>query len=267
MNPIIDRRWGEAPRPGCRERISTRVAWDNDLGGGTLLRLVSYLLFFSASVALGAKIGDTYESVIAEYGTPKSQIQAGTVMILGYRDVSIKLRDNVVVSINAVASAPATTPTPPPKASDPQPSQAPESADAIKAQLKDAIDHVNEIVNQPVPFVPRTRENWSQCAWFGDAWFHPGAITPDFANVDVRKTQETKNYEAYQYASSNFTPDRAFVASDIEFNSMTKFFYQDRSVPKKKLTEDEMVEINRLYRVIAKCSAQLGAMGVTPEIK
>jgi hypothetical protein len=232
-----------------------------------LLRLVSYILFFSASVALGAKIGDTYESVIAEKGAPKSQIQAGTVLILGYRDVSIKLRDNVVVSINAVASAPATTPSPPPRVSDQQPSQAAGSADSIKAQLKDAVDHVNEIVNQPVPFVPRTRENWSQCAWFGDAWFHPGAITPDFANVDIRKTQETKNYESHPYASSNFTPDRAFVASDIEFNSMTKFFYQDRSLPKKKLTEEEMVEINRLYRIIARCCAQLGAMGVSPELK
>jgi hypothetical protein len=27
----------------------------------------------------------------------------------------------------------------------------------------------------------------------------------------------------------------------------------DRSVPKKKLTQAEMVEINRLYRIIGKC--------------
>ena len=31
---------------------------------------------------------------------------------------------------------------------------------------------------------------------------------------------------------------------------MTKYFYTDRSVPKKKLTEEEMLEINRLYRII-----------------
>jgi hypothetical protein len=48
---------------------------------------------------------------------------------------------------------------------------------------------------------------------------------------------------------------------------MTKFFYQDRSLPKKKLTEDEMVEINRLYRIIATCCAQLVQKGVTPELK
>jgi hypothetical protein len=231
------------------------------------LRFFSYLLFFSASVALGAKIGDTYDSVIAEKGPPKSQVQAGTVRILAFPDVTIKFKDNVVVSINPVAGAQETTSSPPPKDSNRQASQAAGSVDATKAQLKDAIDHVNQIVNQPVPFVPRTRANWNQCAWFGDAWFHPGAITPDFANVDVRTTRETKNYEAYPFASSNFTPDRAFIASEMEFNSMTKFFYQDRSLPKKKLTEDEMLEIKRLYRIIARCSAHLGAMGVTQEIK
>jgi hypothetical protein len=42
---------------------------------------------------------------------------------------------------------------------------------------------------------------------------------------------------------------------------MTKFFYVDRSVPKKKLTEDEMLEINRLYRIIGQCEIQLDILG------
>ena len=42
---------------------------------------------------------------------------------------------------------------------------------------------------------------------------------------------------------------------------MTKIFYIDRSLPKKKLTEAEMVEINRLYRVIGNCERQLQLMG------
>jgi hypothetical protein len=42
-----------------------------------------------------------------------------------------------------------------------------------------------------------------------------------------------------------------FRGRDLEFNAMTKHFYTDRSVPKKRLTEEQMVEINRLYRVIA----------------
>lgn len=239
------------------------------------MRFLPYLLFLAASVALGAKVGDTYESVIAEKGAPKSQIQVGTVRLLGYTDVSIKLRDNVVVSISAVASPPATTRSPSSSVSSQQappaagngPAPATRSVDAIEAQLKDAVDRVNQIVNQPVPYVPRTPENSSQCTWFGNGWFHPGAAMPDFNNVDIRKTQETKNYEGYPYVSSNFTPDRMFSGSDIEFNSMTKIFYQDRTIPKKKLTEDEMVEINRLYRIIGRCFTELSARGVTPELK
>jgi hypothetical protein len=239
------------------------------------MRLFTCLLFFAASVALGAKVGDTYESVIAEKGAPKSQIQTGTVRLLGYPDVSIKLKNDVVVSISAVASPPTSTRSPPSKVSNQQaplaggsgPVTASGSVDAIKAQLRDAVDHVNQIVNQPVPYVPRTRDNWNQCAWFADVWFHPGAETPDFNNVDIRKTQETKNYENYPYASSSFTPDRAFIGNDIEFNSMTKIFYQDRTIPKKKLTEDEMVEINRLYRIIGRCCTELTVMGITPELQ
>jgi hypothetical protein len=38
---------------------------------------------------------------------------------------------------------------------------------------------------------------------------------------------------------------------------MTKFFYTDRSLPKRKLTEAEMLQINDLYRVIGRCNQQL----------
>ena len=42
-----------------------------------------------------------------------------------------------------------------------------------------------------------------------------------------------------------------FRGPELEFNAMTKYFYTDRSVPKKKLSEAQMVEMNRLYRIIA----------------
>ena len=42
------------------------------------------------------------------------------------------------------------------------------------------------------------------------------------------------------------------MGHDLEFNPMTKYFYTDRSLPKKKLTEAEMLEINRLYRIIGR---------------
>jgi hypothetical protein len=43
---------------------------------------------------------------------------------------------------------------------------------------------------------------------------------------------------------------------------MTKFFYLDRSIPKKKLTPEEMVEVNRLYRIIGRCEKELGKSGI-----
>ncbi len=47
------------------------------------------------------------------------------------------------------------------------------------------------------------------------------------------------------------------MSSELEFNSMTKYFYTDRRLPKKKLTGDEMLEINQLYRIIGHCNDQL----------
>jgi len=43
------------------------------------------------------------------------------------------------------------------------------------------------------------------------------------------------------YVTSDLNPGVVFVGSEIEFNPMTKFFYIDRSLPKKKLTEAEML--------------------------
>jgi hypothetical protein len=56
----------------------------------------------------------------------------------------------------------------------------------------------------------------------------------------------------------------AFPGDQVEFNSQLKFFYADRNVPKKKLTEAEMIEINRLYRIIGHCEEQLSLRGAPP---
>jgi hypothetical protein len=221
------------------------------------MRHLSCLLFLVTTAALGSSVGDSYEKVVAEKGAPKSEIQAGAVRILNYPDVTIKIRDNAVVSINAVASAPA-QPSKPANAAGQRPSVAEQIA-TLKKELKDAIARVNLIVNQPVSTVPRTPE--LKVAWFRDGWFHPGAATPDFSNVDVRKTQETSQYDQNEYVSSPLNPGVAFPGSEVEFNSMTKFFYLDRTLPKKRLTESEMIEINRLYRIIARCGAQLSILG------
>ncbi len=101
------------------------------------------------------------------------------------------------------------------------------------------------IVNQPITHLPRT----AQAEVFSPGWFHSGASKPDFNTVDVRQTQEFP-YANSTYVTSDVTPDEMFIGSDLEFNAMTKVFYQDRSLPKKRLTEPEMLEINGLYRVI-----------------
>jgi|GEM_PF-1316654 len=124
----------------------------------------------------------------------------------------------------------------------------------LKAEKNDAILRVEHIVNQPVTRLKRTPD--MSAAFYSPGWFHPGAITPDFDNVDVRKTQQL-DYDGNQYVTSDLNPGEVFLGRELEFNPMTKYFYTDRSVPKKKLTETEMLEINRLYRIIGRCNGQL----------
>jgi len=126
---------------------------------------------------------------------------------------------------------------------------------ALEAEWKNAVQAVQRIVNQPVTRLPRTAE--MRVATFSPGWFHDGAIKPDFNNVDVRKTQETK-YEKHEYVTSDLNPGVVFIGKELEFNSMTKAFYLDPTLPKKKLSEANMLEINRLYRIIGRCEQQLG---------
>ncbi len=52
-----------------------------------------------AGTAFSSAVGDTYDQVIAEKGMPASHIEGGALRILKYPDATIKLRDNIVVSI------------------------------------------------------------------------------------------------------------------------------------------------------------------------
>src|SRR5439155_13080426 len=94
---------------------------------------------------------------------------------------------------------------------------------------------------------------------YSPGWFHEGAAKPDFNTVDVRATQETP-YDKHEYVTSDLNPNIVFIGRQLEFNSMTKYFYTNRSLPKKKLTQAEMEEINRLYRIIGRCEQQLAQM-------
>jgi hypothetical protein len=245
LDPPDSRLASRAPTPGPR-----RLA-------GALARRLSPLLLLMASAASALQVGDSYESVLKEKGPPASQMQAGARRLLNYPEVTVRLENDVVVSVGAAAKPGVPGPTPIPAPA--RPLTAAEQIAAVKRALQAATERVKEIVNQPPPSVPITPA--MKVAWYGDAWFHPGAATPDFDNVDVRKTQDLSNYSRYEYVSSNMTRTVAYPGGELEFNSMTKFFYTDRSVPKKKLSEAEMLEINRLYRVIGRCQADLGRLG------
>ena len=126
---------------------------------------------------------------------------------------------------------------------------------AVKAEMEAAIHQVEKIVNQTVPAYRRTEG--MQVGKFSPGWFHEGAIKPDFNHVDVRASRETAEYDKSEYCTSDLNPGLAWRSRDLEFNAMTKYFYTNRTFPKKRLTEGEMLEINRLYRIIGKCEQQL----------
>jgi len=123
-----------------------------------------------------------------------------------------------------------------------------------QAIMDDAIARVKAIVNQPVRQLASTPD--MEVSTYHPGWFHDGAAKPDFKTVDVRASQDTQ-YGRRAYVTSDLNPGVAFVGGELEFNPMTKYFYVDRSLPKKKLTEDEMLEVNRLYRIIGECEDKL----------
>ncbi|MDB6121824.1 MAG: hypothetical protein JWQ71_817 [Pedosphaera sp.] len=123
-----------------------------------------------------------------------------------------------------------------------------------KPVMDDAIKQVKAIINQPV--TPLTRKPNAAVSIVRPGWFHPGAQKPNFNTVDIRTTQEFP-YIKDKYVASIENPGLVFNGPDIEFNSMTKYFYTDRSLPKKKLSAAEMLEINRLYRIIGSCEKKL----------
>ena len=133
---------------------------------------------------------------------------------------------------------------------------------AINTEMNSAIEKVKAIVNQRVGALKRTPG--MQVSVSSPGWFHDGATKPNFNTVDVRTTQETP-YANKPYVSSDLNPGYVFIGSQLEFNSMTKYFYTDRTVPKKKLTEAEMLEINRLYRIIGECEKKLFRLQPPPE--
>jgi hypothetical protein len=120
-----------------------------------------------------------------------------------------------------------------------------QSIETLNAETAQAEQRVVAIVNQPITHLPRS----GPVELFSPGWFHPGAMKPDFNNVDIRTTQEFP-YDGDSYVTSDVNPSEMFIGSELEFNAMTKYFYADLTLPKKRLSNTEMLKINGLYRVI-----------------
>lgn len=227
------------------------------------------------SLGWSTEVGHPYQQVIADRGEPASRMDAGSTKILRYNDASIKFKDGVVVSVTPVTSAPAPAPAAKPAAAEshargeegsgrrPEIAASAEKKNEQPLHLQlatlrraraEAEERVKAIVNQPVTPVEKTARMRAKS--YGDAWFHDGATVPAYNTVDIRMTQELP-YAASAYVSSDLNPGVAFVGSDLEFNPMTKYYYTDKTLPKKKLTGPEMEEVNRLYRAIGLCDQKL----------
>jgi hypothetical protein len=216
-------------------------------------------LFLAAATAWGVGVGDTYQQVLAEKGKPKSSITAGSLSVLNYPGLTIRLKDGLVVSVKEVVDTPAPAPPSAAQGEGPPPPGSPGAqVNAIASQVNAAVKRVVAIVNQPITHLPRTAG--MKIASVGPAWFQPAAPRPDYNNVDITKTQIFP-FSKFEYVTSDLNPTEAFLGSELEFNAMTKYFYTDRTLPKKRLTMDEMQEINHLYRVIGLGESQLLQLG------
>jgi len=125
---------------------------------------------------------------------------------------------------------------------------------ALELERTNAWQQVSAIVNRPVAAYARNPQ--IKVSISSPGWFHKGAAKPDFNNADVRQTQDL-SYAKNKYVSSDLNPNMMFLGQDLEFNSATKYFYLNHSLPKRKLSEAEMLQINDLYRIIGRCEREM----------
>jgi len=120
---------------------------------------------------------------------------------------------------------------------------------SMDAQWDDTVARVKKIVNQPVRAMTRTPDmRVGNFAY----WAGSDRPKPNFNTVDVRESQNCQFFTDSPYATCDLHPGVVYFGSELEFNEMTKYFYIDLTIPKKKLTEPEMLEINRLYRILGR---------------
>ncbi len=129
---------------------------------------------------------------------------------------------------------------------------APGNTPATRAEMDAAVARIRAIVNQ----VPSTvTKPANETGWIEG--FHPGATKPDFDHTDI--VSGRKPYTV-AYIQMEGAPNVFYRGADCEFNSETKFFYTNRELPKKKLSDSEYQELVRLYRFVGKCQRDLGVI-------
>lgn len=74
---------------------------------------------------------------------------------------------------------------------------------------------------------------------------HDGANPPDYKAENLQGTRELWKG---QYVYMEDAPGVYYRGADCEFNAQTKYFYLNRKVPKKRLTDAEYQELTRLFR-------------------
>jgi len=80
-----------------------------------LASLLGAFLAMAVCAAAAIEIGDSYDKVIAELGTPAGKLEAGPTMVLRYPECTVRLKDGLVTAIErkrgAAPSANASTPS------------------------------------------------------------------------------------------------------------------------------------------------------------
>ncbi len=147
-----------------------------------------------------------------------------------------------VANVSQGSSAPAAGNAPPPGAEAP----------VTRAQMEAAVQRAQAIVNQVPPTVtkPPGAQSWN----YG---YHPGATKPDFNKTDIVSGRELWLHD---YIDMQGSPGVYYRGTDCEFNSQTKFFFTNRSLPKKRLTDAEYQELVRLYRFLGRCEHDLNVV-------
>jgi hypothetical protein len=232
-------------------------------------RLVTTATAWKAALAVAiavprlaaVQVGESYKDLLAELGKPAGRVVAGDITILQYAGTVVKLKNGVVTSFRKVAPAtrsPAREATAVPA---PTPGQVKtERVIKLAQDLREAVARVREIVNQPVTQLP---VDVAMSIGTYNGWYGGRPPPPDFENADVRTTQDTSHYQDHDYGTSPLKPGIAFKLDEVAYNSQLNFFYVDPTVPKKKLSQNELEEINGLYREIGNDLTVLKSLGIT----